>query len=94
MEQYQLFSQLLYQRGLKIAELNQNERSAWKLTLANGVQINVGKSDVMERMKRLVEFAGPGLIEQMLKIESIDLRYMSGIAVKAKEQKISEVVSL
>ena len=94
MEQYQLFSQLLYQRGFKIAELNLSERSAWKLTLANGVDINVGKTEVMQRMKRLVEFAGPALIEQMSDIESIDLRYMSGIAVKAKENKVSEVVSL
>ena len=94
MEQYQLFSQLLYQRGLKIAELNLSERSAWKLTLANGVGVNVGKSEVMKRMKRLVEFAEPALIEQMPDIESIDLRYMSGIAVKAKENKVSEVVSL
>ena len=94
MEQYQLFSQLLYQRGLKIAELNLSERSAWKLTLANGVGVNVGKSEVMKRMKRLVEFAEPALIEQMPDIESIDLRYMSGIAVKTKENKVSEVVSL
>lgn len=94
MEQYQLFSQLLYQRGLKITELNLSERSAWKLTLGNGVGINVGKSEVMKRMRRLVEFAEPALIEQMPDIESIDLRYMSGIAVKAKENKVSEVVSL
>ena len=94
MEQYQLFSQLLYQRGLKIAELNINARSAWKLTLANGVQISVGKSEIMERMKRLVEFAQPAFIEKMPDIEAIDLRYESGIAVKSKENKLSEVVSL
>lgn len=94
MDQYQLFSQLLYQRGLKISELNLNERGAWNLTLANGVRINVGKSAVMEKMKRLVDFVKPALIEQMAAIESIDLRYTSGIAVKTKENKISEVVSL
>ena len=94
MEQYQLFSQLLYQRGLKIAELDLNERAAWKLTLANGVHINIGKSQLMEKMRRLVDFAKNSLIEQMDEIESIDLRYTSGIAVKTKENNISEVVSL
>ncbi len=94
MEQYQLFSQLLYQRGLKIAELDLNERAAWKLTLANGVDINIGKSQLMEKMRRLVDFAKDSLIEQMDEIESIDLRYTSGIAVKTKENNMSEVVSL
>jgi len=94
MEQYLLFNQLLYQRGLKIAELILNERSAWKLILANGVVVNVGKTEVMERMRRLVGFVDPVFIEQMVAIESIDLRYASGIAVKNKSIKTEEVVSL
>lgn len=94
MEQYLLFNQLLYQRGLKIAELILNERSAWKLILANGVVVNVGKTEVMERMRRLVGFVDPLFIEQMVAIESIDLRYASGIAVKNKSINAEEVVSL
>ncbi len=94
MEKYQLFSQLLYQRGLKIAELDLNERAAWKLTLANGVQVNIGKSQLMEKMRRFVDFAETSLIEKIDEIESIDLRYTSGIAVKTIENNLSEVVSL
>ena len=45
-------------------------------------------------MRRLVDFAKDSLIEQMDEIESIDLRYTSGIAVKTKENNMSEVVSL
>lgn len=94
MEQYQLFNQLLYQRGLKIAELNQNERGAWSLMLANGVEIHVGSSDVMTRMRRLVAFIDPLFMDRMSAIESIDLRYDSGIAVKNKSPNSGEVVSL
>ena len=94
MEQYQLFSQLLYQCGLKIAKLNLNERSAWNLTLTNDVLINVGKTKVVERMKRLVEFSYSEVMKKMVTIESIDLRYTNGIAVKTKQNKVAEVVSL
>jgi cell division protein FtsQ len=94
MEQYQLFNQLLYQRGLKIAEVTLNERGAWNLMLANGVDIHVGKDDVMSKMRRLVGFIDPEFLEQMPAIESIDLRYTSGIAVKNKALDGSEVVSL
>lgn len=94
MEQYQLFSQLLYQRGLKVAELSLSERGAWQLMLANGVQVNIGKTDVMTRMRRLVDFLDPFFIEQMASVETIDLRYTSGIAVKNKSITGEEVVSL
>ena len=94
MEQYQLFNQLLYQRGLKIAELSLSERGAWQLVLGNGVLVNIGKADVMTRMRRLVGFLEPFFMEQMASVESIDLRYTSGIAVKNKSITSEEVVSL
>lgn len=94
MEQYLLFNQLLYPRGLKIGELTLNNRNAWTLMLANGVEISVGKTDVMERMKRLVEFVDPVFIEQMSAVEAIDLRYANGIAVRNKLFNAEEVVSL
>lgn len=94
MEQYQLYSQLLYQHGLKVTELSLSDRGAWRLILANGVQVNIGKSDVMARMRRLADFLDPFFIEHMVSVESIDLRYTSGIAVKNKSIIGEEVVSL
>lgn len=94
MEQYLLFNQLLYQHGLKIAELDLNERGAWQMKLANGVAVNIGNSDVMDRMRRLVDVIDPLFMEQMLSIDTIDLRYTSGIAVKNKSITGEEVVSL
>jgi len=94
MEQYQLLNQLLYPSGMRIVELGVNARGAWALELANGVGIRVGKDRVIEKIKRFVDFAGPALIEQMVDIESIDLRYANGIAIKPKQITGEEVVSL
>jgi cell division protein FtsQ len=94
MEQYQLFNQLLYQRGLKIAELSLSDRGAWRLIFSNGVRVNIGKSDVMAKMRRLVGFLDPFFMERIVSVESIDLRYTSGIAVKNKSITGEKVVSL
>lgn len=94
MEQYLLFNQLLFPRGLRIGELMLDNRHAWTVMLGNGVEINVGKSKVMERIKRLVEFVDPVFIEQMANVDAIDLRYANGIAVRNKLHNAEEVVSL
>ena len=54
----------------------------------------MGKSKVMERMKRLVEFVDPVFIKQMTNVDAIDLRYANGIAVRNKLHNAEEVVSL
>jgi cell division protein FtsQ len=62
--------------------------------LENGIQVSIGKSDVMTRMRRLVTFLDPIVMEQLASVEAIDLRYTSGIAVKNKSITGEEVVSL
>lgn len=98
MEQYQKFSQLLYPLGLKVAALDMNSRGAWRLALENGVEIKVGKDQVIERMRRLAAFLDGHFLEGIAVLESIDLRYPNGIAVDrreaAGESAKDEVVSL
>jgi cell division protein FtsQ len=94
MEQYQKFNQLLYPLGLRIVILGMNSRGAWNIELGNGIKINVGKTNVMEKMRRLVGFIDSYLNEQIVNIESIDLRYSNGISIKKRENSSEEVVSL
>jgi len=48
----------------------------------------------MKRMRRLVAFIDPLFVEKMKNVESIDLRYDSGLAVRDKQIQGEEVVSL
>lgn len=94
MEQFRKFNQLLYPLGLRVATLGVNSRGAWDMQLENGITIKAGKTKVMEKMRRLVSFMGSNFIEQMINIESIDLRYSNGISVKKRELAVEEMVSL
>ena len=94
MDQYREFSSLLYPLGLRIAKLMLNDRGAWTIELKNGVKIIVGSDRMAEKMFRLSGFLKKGVIEQMVEIESIDLRYTNGIAIKQKNVDTEAMVSL
>lgn len=86
-QQYQQFSQLLYPLGLRLRDVELNERGAWTITLAPAVQddrllqVKVGRDEVLERMRRLVSFLESGMAERMPQLATIDLRYGNGLAL-------------
>jgi cell division protein FtsQ len=89
MRQYLQFNQLMYPLGARIRELELNGRGAWSLSFSGinqanaqiNVKVRVGKSQVLERLKRLVTFLAVQGPETLLLVESIDLRYANGLAV-------------
>ena len=84
MEQYQVFSQLLLDAGLRIRELSLNERGSWSVVVNNGMVINIGREQVLPRLQRFVGFYDRYIDTQAETPEAIDLRYRNGIAVAAK----------
>lgn len=93
MGQYQKFSQLLYPLGMKLSSLELNDRDAWSFRLDSGVEVKVGKNRVMEKMRRFAGFVDRHFRERLALVETIDLRYSNGIAVRERELE-EEVVSL
>jgi len=84
MEQYQVFSQMLFDTGLRIRELSFNERGSWSLVLNNDVRMTLGSNDVLERMQRFVTLYERYLFNDFSLIETVDLRYNHGIAIRKK----------
>ncbi|MGA0805199.1 MAG: cell division protein FtsQ/DivIB [Pseudohongiellaceae bacterium] len=91
MQQYQQFNQLLYPLGVRMRDLELNERGAWTITFMNTaqndnlVQVRVGRDDVLERMRRLVTLLESEALTRMPLISGIDLRYGNGLAVTFRE---------
>jgi len=81
MSQYLEFNQLLYPLGVRIRDLSMNERSAWSMTLTNGVVVRLGREKVLERLRRLVVFLESRFAEDLQEVATIDLRYRNGLAV-------------
>lgn len=91
MQQYQKFSQILFPVGLKLTELTLTARGSWEITLNETLQVAVGRNDLTEKLERFVEFYIKQPKTNADSFESIDLRYGNGIAVRSKEQDLTEV---
>ncbi len=81
MSQYQEFNQLLYPLGVRIRDLTLKPNGSYELTLTNGIEVRVGREDVLERLRRLVLFLESEQGRDLQNVQAIDLRYRSGLAV-------------
>lgn len=84
MEQYQVFSQLLSDTGLRVREIELSERGSWTLRMDNDLLVSIGRSNVMDRMQRFVKFYERHLYAQVASVAAIDLRYNNGISIRNK----------
>jgi cell division protein FtsQ len=91
LENYVNFNSLLEYKSLKIDELVLTERFSWQLTLDDGVTLNLGREERVERIQRFMD--SYSIIKAKLKakifaekdknqaVDYIDLRYDTGLAV-------------
>lgn len=85
---------LLGATGLTINELFLSERFAWRVELSNGIRLNIGRQQFIDRLQNFIDIF-PLLQAQNKAINYIDLRYDIGLAVgwqknDKKEQEITE----
>ncbi|NQZ20942.1 MAG: FtsQ-type POTRA domain-containing protein [Colwellia sp.] len=84
-------SKLLNFSNLSIDELVLSERHSWHLTLNDGVMLNLGRENKIERVQRFMDVY-PQIIKakkENQQIDYVDLRYDTGLAVgwKVAEKK-------
>lgn len=80
---YERFGRLL--DGLPpVRAVRREARGAWKIGLANGLTIIAGRKDVTTRLKRFAAVYKSRLAGIAPPIESVDLRYADGFAVRFK----------
>ena len=80
---YERFGRLL--DGLPpVREVRQEARGAWQIRLVNGLTIIAGRKDITARLKRFAAVYKSRLAGVAPPIESVDLRYSDGFAVRFK----------
>jgi cell division protein FtsQ len=77
---YRDMQSLLVVADLQIHELFLSERFAWNLRLANGIKLNLGRSEFIDRLQRFVDIF-PLISTQNKAVDYVDLRYDTGLAV-------------
>jgi cell division protein FtsQ len=83
LENYRNLNKLLKFNQLTIDELMLSERFAWQLTLSDGVMLNLGRENRVERIQRFMDVY-PEIIKQQKddqRVNYVDLRYDTGLAV-------------
>ncbi len=89
---FKTFSTLVGRSGLRIVELVESDVAGWTVTFANGISVVVGKTDVLNRLKRFIN-----LYEEVLRgnedhVVMADARYPSGVAIEW-DGKISTLIA-
>jgi len=82
MEQYRDVSQQLFSVGLRATSLSLSPRGNWTLILNDSMPVTLGRVKTIERLARFIELYQSPELMAFEKLESVDLRYDNGIAVK------------
>lgn len=82
---YKDLQQLLAQSEAEITEVILSERYSWRVTLADQVQINLGRENKIKRMQRFIDFY-PQLRRDERQVAYLDLRYDTGFAAGWKNE--------
>jgi cell division protein FtsQ len=79
--------QALAPSGLTPSALTLSERGSWQVTLDNGVKLELGRGDVQARTARFARHWRDTLAPLPYHIETVDLRYPNGFAVRMPDYK-------
>lgn len=80
LEGYNAMKSLLATSSMAIAELSLSERFAWQMQLTNGIELNLGRQEFIDRLQRFIDVF-PLLTKEEKTVRYVDLRYDTGFAV-------------
>lgn len=80
---YGEFARLLDGPGWRIAGIHVDARRAWRIALADGVTVDLGRDRLDERLQRFVTFY-PLVLAKVTGIRRVDMRYPNGFAVQGE----------
>lgn len=81
-ENYVKIRQWMENFPVDIVEFTEDRRGSWLLKLANGIKVKVGRQEHKRRLRRFIVGYNNRLARQVKKIDTVDLRYTNGFAIK------------
>ena len=80
LEGYNAMHALIATTDMTLEELSLSERFAWQVQLKNGIKLNLGRQEFIDRLQRFIDVY-PLLAQQEKAVKYVDLRYDTGVAV-------------
>lgn len=87
MNQYKRLSLALLNEKLNVTNINLNTRHEWSLTLSNGIQVKYLDDDANMAVQRMLLALNILTASQQKQVETMDLRYEHGFAIRWREDK-------
>jgi cell division protein FtsQ len=81
-ERYQQISAPMAEVELTVVALSLSDRRAWQVSLNNGIQLLLGHMTQNAQLARFVSAYAGVLAKKQANIQSVDLRYTNGFAVR------------
>jgi len=82
MQTFQVLDEDLAAAGLGLRSLAENDLGEWRLELSNGLSVLLGERDLKTRLERFLVVYDKALAGQLDRVELVDARYESGVAVR------------
>lgn len=79
---FQGCKQVLQGSGVSINLLELNARGALHMVLNNGIEVQLGRTELVPRLQRLVAVYPKLMADKQGHVQNIDLRYENGLAVR------------
>lgn len=83
-QRYRRLRERLIPLGLDLGRLALSDRGAWTLTLANGIEVRLGRRDVDARTGVFLDVVTRLISAHAKRIDYVDLRYSSGFSIAWK----------
>lgn len=85
LKNFKQINRILNQLHVTISVLELTPYLTWKLTLANGIKLELGHKDILDRLAQFVSVYPKIVGQRASDVDYIDLRYPNGIAVRWKQ---------
>lgn len=79
---------VLRDKSMQLAEFHVNERRAWRIKLASGLEMHLGRKAPLENMQRFLQTMDLLGDEQIAMMASVDTRYPNGYAVTDRKSVV------
>lgn len=78
-------NQLLNKNDLALTEFEVTERQSWHVTFANGINLQLGRQQPMQKIKRFLKLLAVLGDDKMDLIKAVDMRYPNGVSIMWKQ---------
>jgi cell division protein FtsQ len=94
MQIFQMLGQVLADTPLKVAEVEEDALSEWRVTFTNELTVSLGHEELLQRVERFSRVYRSVIEDRLDQVDRVDARYRNGVAVRWRDDGPVQVASV